>query len=97
MIFTSASCFTFSDKSHLDIFNYTCIYTWVYLQIYEKLYNDRNNVIVQLYEYLYLGILTFIRVDIIFESYKKKCFPGGLNPKLLHQSLDLTTEMVFKK
>ena len=53
--------------------------------------------IVQLYEYLYLGILTFIRVDIIFEIYKIKCFPGGLNPKLLHQSLDLTTEMVFKK
>ena len=87
----------FSDKSHLDIFNYTCIYTWVYSQIYEKLYNHRNNVIVQLYEYLYLGILTFRPVDIIFENYKIKCFPGGLNPKLLHQSLDLTTEMVFKK
>ena len=33
-----------------------------YLKLYEKLYNHRNNMIVQLYEYLYLGMLTIIRV-----------------------------------
>ena len=32
----------------MNTFNYTCIY--------EKLYNHRDNVIVQLYEYIYLGI-----------------------------------------
>ena len=36
--------------SNLDIFNYTCIYTWEYLQLYEK---------------LYLGILTIIRVGML--------------------------------
>ena len=46
------------------MFNYTYNYTWVYLKIYEKLYIHRNNVIVQLYEHLYLGILAIIRVDI---------------------------------
>ena len=51
---------------YLDIFNYTCIYTWIYLQIYEILYNHRNNVIVQLYEYIYLGIYSIIRVGILF-------------------------------
>ena len=35
-------------------------YTWVYLQIYEKLYIHRNNVIVHVYEHLYLGILAII-------------------------------------
>ena len=41
------------------------IYTCVYIQVYEKSYNHKNNVIVQLYEYLYLGILTIIRVVIL--------------------------------
>ena len=42
------------------------IYTSANLQLYEKLYNHKNNVIVQLYEYLYLGILRIIRVVILF-------------------------------
>ena len=44
----------------MNTYNYTCIYTWVHLRLYEKLYNHRNNVIVQSYEYLYLGIYTII-------------------------------------
>ena len=40
-------------------------YIQLYLQLYEKLNNHKNNVIVQLYEYLYLGILTIIRVVIL--------------------------------
>ena len=50
------------------MFNYTCIYIWEYLQLYEKLYKHRNNVIVQLYEYLYLGIITIIRVVILVKQ-----------------------------
>ena len=41
------------------MYNYI-IYTWIYLQLYGKFYKHRNNVIVQLYEYLCLGILTII-------------------------------------
>ena len=40
------------EKEDMKTYNYTCIYTWVYLQ----LYNHRNNEIVYLYEYLYLGV-----------------------------------------
>ena len=44
----------------MDTYNYTSNYTWVYLQIYEKVYIHRNNVIVHVYEHLYLGILAII-------------------------------------
>ena len=51
--------FVYQSKKY-ENYNYKSIYTTVYLQLYEKLYNHRNIVIVQLYEYLYLGILTII-------------------------------------
>ena len=53
---------------HMDLFNYTCFYTSVYLQLYEKLYNYRNHV--QLFEYLYFGILRNICVDVLFITLK---------------------------
>ena len=34
--------------------------------MFEKLYNHRNNMIVQLYEYLYLGLYTIIWVGVLF-------------------------------
>ena len=45
---------------------------------------------------LHLRIVLLFLINLI-EKYKIKCLPRGLNPKLLHQSLDLTTEMVFYK
>ena len=44
----------------MNTFNCSCVYTWVYSQLHEKLYNHRNNLIVQLHEYLYVGIYTII-------------------------------------
>ena len=45
--------------------------------------------------FLHLCLVLLFLINLI-ENYKIKCFPRGLNPKLLHQSLDLTNEMVFK-
>ena len=64
-IYMSTYTWVYLQIKHLDIFNYTCFYIWEYLQLYENLYEHRNNVIVQLYEYLYLGILSIIRVVIL--------------------------------
>ena len=54
------------------MFNYTCIFTWVNLQFYEKLYNNRNFVIRTIirlptlgYTYKYTtGYINFTRVYI---------------------------------
>ena len=58
------------------MFNCTCIYTWVHLQLYEKLYNQRKlcdtynymsaytNVYLQLYEWLY-----YLKIEVYIQLY----------------------------